>query len=236
MTFYYVAIAFNLWMLIDAIRRRAELHWLLIILFVPFGSLIYFAMVKLGDFRGGGRWRGFRKPVADIASLERAAEQTPSDANKLALADALSDAERYREALPIYRDVLARDREDKRALHGLARCLLGSGQPAEAAEHYHDLLELERGYKGYSAALEYAEALWQAERRDDAIELMRALTRVSPMINHRVGLAHYLAADGHADESRQVLSLALSDYESSPAFVQRRDRSWAERARKMLAT
>ena len=37
------------WMLYDAYRRRAECHWLWIIVGIPGGSLLYFFMVRLQD-------------------------------------------------------------------------------------------------------------------------------------------------------------------------------------------
>jgi len=49
---YYIAVAFNVWMIVDAIRRRAELYWF-IVLILPFGSLIYFFAVKARDYNFG---------------------------------------------------------------------------------------------------------------------------------------------------------------------------------------
>jgi hypothetical protein len=242
--FYYVAIAFTVWMIVDAIRRRAEFYWFLIIIFfAPIGSVIYFAVVKVKDYDLSklgklGRMSGRLSVPAQgdpIASLERAHEETPSVANKLALADALEVAQRYDQAMPRYREVLGRDRDDKQALHGLARCLLGTGKPAEAAEQLERVMELDSAYRDYSAALEYAEALWQADRRDDAIDLLTGLASVSTRINHRVALAHYLLEDKRVDRAREVLTHALTEYESSPAFVKRRDSDWARRAQTMLA-
>ena len=40
--------AFMAWMLIDAIRRRADGYWYLII-FIPFGEWFYFFRVKIHD-------------------------------------------------------------------------------------------------------------------------------------------------------------------------------------------
>ena len=235
---YYIGIAFSIWMIVDAVRRRAEFYWFLIIIFLPFGSLLYFALVKLKDYDLGRLTR--RLPAGgagkDIAKLESAVTETPSVANKLALADALEERKRYTEATPLYREVLARDDEDKQALHGLARCLLDSGEPVEAAEHYEKLLLQDRAYRDYSAALEYAEALWQSGRADDTIDLMTGLVGVSPYINHRLALAHYLSLHGRPERAREVLHEALEDYDKSPQFVKRRDRDFARRAKKMLAS
>jgi hypothetical protein len=236
---YYAAIAFNIWMIVDAARRRAEFYWFLIIFLLgPLGGLAYFLVVKIHDYDlkrllgpsfgvgGGGK--------ASITELEYRVKQTPSVTNKLALADALETSERYTEAMGLFRDVLRGDDRNLQALHGLARCLMGTGQPAEAAESLEKLLEVDNAFRDYSAALDYAEALWQAGRREDTVDLLEGLVSVSARINHRVALAHYQLKAERTAAARDVLDRALSDYEHSPEFVKRRDRKWAEQARQLL--
>jgi hypothetical protein len=234
--FYYIAVAFNVWMIVDAIRRRAELYWF-IVLILPFGSLIYFFAVKARDYnfaRLGGSASPKKLRVSALSELERRAEETPSVANKLALADALEAHERYAEASELYRDVLQRHPEDKQALHGLSRALLGLRKAEEAVEQLAKLMELESNYRDYSAALDYAEALWQTGRSDDAVDLLRGLVNETRRINHRLALAHYLRLAGHDGPARIELEEALRDFESSPEFVRRRDKKWADRAQREL--
>ena len=48
----YLAAAFHVWMIIDAFRRRANFVWFIVIfVFGPIGSLVYFLAVKIHDFR-----------------------------------------------------------------------------------------------------------------------------------------------------------------------------------------
>lgn len=232
-----VATCFYVWMMVDAIRRRAPYYWYLIILFVPFGALIYFGFIKLPELMGRNRapspaFRGSGPSLEDVAELAR---QTPSELNKLAFADKLAETERFPEAVGRYRDVLRQNRDSKEALHGLARVLLAMGRPLEAVEELATLMELDPEYRDYSAALDYAEALWQAGKHEDTIGLLSGLVRVSKRINHRMALAHYLKERGDSVTARSELDQALRDFASSPDFVQRRDQRWAERARKLLA-
>jgi hypothetical protein len=232
----FIVIALNVWMLIDAARRRAEFWWFLVIIFLPLGGLVYFFVVKLQDYDLSGFRRAFSGGAgpASITKLSYRAQETPSVTNKLALADALSGAERYGEAADVYREVLRTDRDNKQSLHGLSRSLIGAGKSPEACEHLQRLLELDNSFADYGAALDYAEALWQSGQREDAIELLQGLVGVSSRINHRVALAHYLGQAERRGPARDVLDQALRDYEHSPAFVKRRDQKWAERAAKML--
>lgn len=227
---------FTIWMIVDAIRRRAEFWWfLVIIMFPPLGALAYFFMVKLEDYNSGGLRRAFSgAPSGSLSELAYRAQETPSVANKLAFANALAGAERYGEASDVYRDVLRKDDANKQALHGLARSLLGAGKSADACEYFHRLLEMENSFADYSAALDYAEALWQSGQTEDAIEVLTALVRVNSRINHRVALGHYLSLNQRKEEARGVLELALRDHEHAPDFIKRRDRKWAIRAEQIM--
>ncbi|HMJ10895.1 MAG TPA: tetratricopeptide repeat protein [Polyangiaceae bacterium] len=233
MFFYYLAIAFRVWMIVDAVRRRAEFYWFLIIVFLPFGDLLYFFIVKLRDFRGGAVALPAPRGIT-LPELRRLALEIPSFQNKLKLADALEDREEYVEGEALYRQILAREPDNKHALHGLSRCLLGSGRPAEACEKLAELMALDSGFRDFSAALDYAEALWQSHQGQDAVDLLRGLVSVSSRVNHRVALAHYLSLQSGPEAARAELETALLEYQHLPEFAKKRDRKWADRAQKML--
>jgi hypothetical protein len=209
----------------------------LIILLVPLGAFLYFGLIKLPELTGKGP-AAPKLPSADASSLEDLAElarQTPSELNKLAFADKLSELQRFPEAVGRYRDVLRQNKDSKEALHGLSRALMSQARPLEAIEALAELMELDPEFRDYSAALDYAEALWQAGQQEDAIGLLTGLVSVSKRINHRMALAHYLKERGDSVTARSELDQALREFASSPDFVQRRDQRWAERARKLLA-
>ena len=225
-------------MLVDAILRRAPFYWYLILLLLgPLGAFLYFVTVKLPDANGkraaGPGAFGARAP--SLEDLAEQARQVPSEQNKLIYADARASAQRFSEAVGRYRDVLRLSHDSKEALHGLARTQLSLGRPQDAIEELAHLMELDPAYRDYSAALDYAEALWQAGQHEDAIGLLTGLVSVSRRINHRMALAHYLKEQGDSATARNELDQALREFASSPDFVQRRDQRWAERARKLLA-
>lgn len=237
--------SFYLWMLFDALRRRLPFYWYLIILFVPFGAFIYLGLLALNHY---GVFKlpelnGQKPPLPTVTptsspSLEEVAElaqQTPSELNKLAFADKLAELKRFPEAVGRYREVLRQSKDSREALHGLARALLSMGRPLEAIEELALLMEIDPAFRDYSAALDYAEALWQAGMQDDAIGLLTGLVSESKRINHRMALAHYLKERGDSVTARSELDQALREFAAQPEFVQRRDQRWADRARKLLA-
>jgi hypothetical protein len=234
---WLLSIAFSVWMLVDAIRRRADFFWLpIILLFQPIGPLAYFFVVKIHDFDLGALGRalgaGPRRP--DVRELRQRVEETPSVANRLALGEALEESEDHAAAADLFRAVLFNDPNNKQALHGLGRSLRGLDRPGEAVEHYAKLAELDAAYRDHSAALEYAEALWESGQNRDAIEVLEAMAASSTRLNHRVALGHYLSRSGETARAREVLESGLRHYETSPAFVRRRDRRWASEAEKLL--
>jgi len=232
---YLVIGAFQLWMLFDAIRRRSPFYWKALIFLLPLAALFYFFLVKLPELTG-------RKPAPILTpagpTLEEVAElarQTPSELNKLAFADKLAEMQRFPEAIGRYRDVLRVNRDSKEALHGLARALLNLGRPLEAIEELATLMELQPEFRDYSAALDYAEALWQAGKQEDTIGLLTGMVSVTKRINHRVALAHYSKERGDSITARNELDLALSEFASLPEPMRKREQRWADRARKQLA-
>ncbi len=220
-------IAFTVWMLIDAYKRRAPLGWVLIIfLCSPVGALAYFFAVKFRDFRAA-------TPTSkDSASTSWFPLRSKSPS--LEEADQWEREDDYARAEPVYRKALLDDPNDKRALHGLGRCLHGMGRSDQALEHFERLLELDREYANFSAALDYADALFAANRHEDSLELLDTLANFSQRINHRLALAHYLAEAGQAERARTETERALQDFERLPVHQKDKHEVWASRARAML--
>ena len=232
---YLVIGAFQVWMLVDAIRRRSPFLWKLLIFLIPLAAILYFFFVKLPELTGR---RPAPLPMPAGPTLEEIAErarQTPSELNKLAFADKLAELSRFPEAIGRYRDVLRVNRDSKEALHGLARALLSLGRPLEAIEELATLMELQPEFRDYAAALDYAEALWQAGKHEDTIGLLTGLVSVTKRIPHRLALAHYSKERGDSITARNELDLALSEFASLPEAMRKREQRWADRARKQLA-
>ncbi len=232
---YLVIGAFQLWMLFDAFRRRSPFVWKLLIFLIPLAAILYFFFVKLPELTGRRPAAALVPPGPTLEEIAELARQTPSESNKLAYADRLAELSRFSEAIGRYRDVLRVNRDSKEALHGLARALLALGRPLEAIEELATLMELQPEFRDYAAALDYAEALWQAGKQEDTIGLLTGLVSVTKRISHRLALAHYSKERGDSITARNELDLALSEFASLPEATRKREQRWADRARKQLA-
>jgi hypothetical protein len=231
--YVFLLLAFTVWMLVDAYRRRAPLHWfILIFLFSPFGAIVYFFVVKLKDMRSPSP-----NPQADATprSLPFSLFSGRLGTDELGQADEFERQEQYRMAEPLYRSVLLQRKDDKRALHGLARCRHAEGDYREAIELFETLLSLEREYANFGAALDFADTLWSAGRRADALELLETLANFTHRINHRLAHAHYLSLSGDVRRARTEIGRALTEYQALTPDLRRRHQVWVDRANTMLA-
>src|SRR5215471_3912710 len=110
--FGIITVVMTVWMLVDAYRRGAEGFWLYVILFLPgLGAWAYFFAVKLPAWRGGRSWSlpAFLHRGPSLDDLRYHAEQTPTLANHLALAERLMQGGEHAEAVPHLEALLARE-------------------------------------------------------------------------------------------------------------------------------
>jgi hypothetical protein len=228
---------FSMWMMVDAMQRGAARYWYPII-FLPFGPFVYFFMVKIHDRELQSLRKFFAswsKPKVTLDYLRFKVAETPSLANKLALAQGLFDAQLHEEAARDFERVLASDGENKEALYGLALCQLEAGDYPRAIETLGELVELKPSYREYAAWPRLAYALRRAGQPDDALALLAELVRKAPRISHRVLYARYLCDAERHEQAREQLQLALREHEHAPRFQQRQDAAAASAARSLLS-
>ena len=229
--------AFSIWMLVDAIGRPGiSRYWYWIVL-MPFGEWFYFFKYKIHDPDFAWLKAPFGslldKP-ASIKELRHNAEQTPSLANKVSLAQALHDADEYEEAAKLFEDVLARDSTSPDGLYGLGVSRVGLGDDEGAIEPLRQLVDSEPSHHDYDGWAKLSHTLWKLERRKEAIEVLSRLVRRSPRLQHRMAYAYYLGLAEHRDEAQAQLATALQEFEYAPKYVKRRERAMAKQAREML--
>lgn len=233
----YLVIAFSLWMLIDAVQRRAPIYWVLLIVFFPAGSFVYFFAVKFKDYKprlGKLFARVTPRSTLSIDELMARYEASPTQANQLALAAAFYDAERLDQAAALFHDVLDRQPAEPDALWGLARVRRSQASQAESLRLYERLIEQNPRHGELAAALEYAEALWDAGQTKRCLEILEDIANESKRLNHRLAYAHYLVQSGDKAKAKNVLQRALHDHEVNPSWLKQKERQWASAAADLL--
>jgi tetratricopeptide (TPR) repeat protein len=242
---FALSTAFTLWMMVDAVQKGLCARWGWIIM-IPFGEFAYFFAVKIYDFspggagparlvQSGGGFSLWRSAPPSIDDLRYRFEQSPSLDNQMWLAQSLYDSGEYAEAAQHLEEVVRRDEDDVDAHYGLARTCLRLDRFDDAEAAFRDVIRLQASYGEYVAWRDLAELLQDRGRSDEAADLLRKLTRVSPRLEHCLALARMLYEREQYREASEQLKSALLDFEHAPRHVQRMASGHAQAARQLLA-
>ncbi len=223
--------AFTLWMVVDCYRRGAESYWFWIILCFPFlGAWAYFFMVKAGDFHWLRDLPLFsRRPP--LAELRYKAEQVPTLANRLALAERLVEKKEYEEPMPHLEAVLNQEPGLSQGLYLLAVCHNEQGHPEKAEPLLEKIVAKDGSWGNYTAWQLLIDVQEKAGDPAKALATCREMVRIAPTLQHHCLLAEHLMEQGHSDEAADLLERALEEHQFAPPFIRRRNGKWASKAR-----
>jgi hypothetical protein len=230
---YLAQVGFTIWMLVDAYRRQVEWYWFLVILFVqPFGTWVYFFVVKVGDFRGLRDLPLFQKKTP-LVELRYRAEQVPTLANRLALAQRLVEMHEYAEAVPHLEAVLNQEPTLSPALFALAKCHEEQERPEQAVALLEKILAKDGSWSNYAAWHLLIEVQADSGEGQKALAKCRELARLAPTLQHKCLLGKRLLAEGMNDEAAEILQRSLEEHQYAPAYIRRRNYRWASEARRL---
>ena len=226
---------FQLWMLIDAIRRR-EWIWAFFI-FVGWGisALFYYLIV----FRAApSATRGFELPGAfdrrRIKQLEAQIHYLDKAHHHSQLGDLFFQQGKLEKAEACYRAALERDPQDIDTRAHLGQCLLRAKRPAEARPLLEGAVKENPKHEyGYSQ-MALAETLMALGETDAALALWKQVTECHSYPRAKVQLAELYLARNQADLARPELQEVLADDAHGPTYQRKRDRVWVRRARSLM--
>ena len=228
--------AFQIWMLIHALRQR-EWIWAL---FIGLGwglaaMWYYFAVYRASP----ATLRGFELPGAQsrkrIKELQAQIHHLDKAHHHSQLGDVYFQQGKLQQAEASYRAALERDAQDLDTRAHLGQCLLRLKRPAEARPLLEGVLteKPEHDY-GYTMMAQ-AETLMALGETDNAILYWQHVTQNHSYPRAKVQLAELYAAKNQADLARAEIKDVLSDDAHSPAFQRKRDRVWIRRAKQLAS-
>ncbi len=231
---YPAQAAFTIWMLVDAYRRSADSYWFWVILLLPpLGPWVYFFAVKCHDF-SGFRLGSLCSPRPSLDELRYRAEQTPTLASRLELAQGLMERGRHGEAIPPLEEACKQEPEHCQVLYSLAVCHAEQGHPDLALPLLEQIIRRDRSWHDYAAWRQRIATRGQSGDSAGALADARELARLAHTLQHQCLLVERLLAEDRADEARDVLEEALESYRYSPGPIRRHNRRWANQARGIL--
>jgi hypothetical protein len=226
---------FQLWMLVDAIRRR-EWIWAFFIL-VGWGIsalFYYFAVYR----EAPSATRGFELPGAfdrrRIKQLQAQIHYLDKAHHYSQLGDLYFQQGKLEKAEGCYRSALERDAEDIDTRAHLGQCLLRQKRPAEARPLLEGVVaENPKHDYGYSQ-MALAETLTALGESDAALALWQQVTDSHSYPRAKVQLAELYLARNQPDLARGEVREVLADDAHGPAFQRKRDRVWVRRAKGLM--
>lgn len=212
MILYLIIIAFQVYCIVDVIRRGRNQIWIMALVFLPLASGIAYLIVEiLPGLRGNRHVRSAQQKITDKIDPERelrAAQQAldiaDTMANCLRVADALTALGRHAEALPLY-ERGSGARPDFRTGEKLAKCLFFNDRPQKALSLLDGLPKVTTQSDLDRVRLLRARILEELGRNDEALERYAEVVDRLPGDEGRCRYAALLIKVGRKREARAVL-------------------------------
>jgi hypothetical protein len=235
--FLIIYLVFQIWMIVDAIRRQ-EWLWLVFILAFPgFGTFLYFFMVYRG---ADSATRGFELPGAHsrrrINELKAQIHHLDKPHHHLALGDIYFQQGKLDLAETHYRASLERDGADRDARAHLGQCLLRKKKPAEARPLLEAVVKEDARHDYGYTMMALAETYSAEGHTDAAIQIWERVLDGYSYSRARVQLAELYLAKGAKDKAREQVREVIETDAHAPAFDRKRNRIWLRRAKKLAGT
>ncbi len=227
-----VVFAFQIWMLVDAVRQREWVWAFFILIGWGFVALWYYLTV----YRAApSATRGFELPGAynrkRIKELEAQIHHLDKPHHYAQLGDIYFQQGKLPRAEACYRAALERDAEDIDTRAHLGQCLLRQQKPADARPLLQGVVDENPNHEyGYSL-MALAEDLTALGETDAAINVWKQVTENHTYPRAKVQLAELYLANNQPDLARTELKEVLADDAHAPAFQRKRDRVWVRRAK-----
>lgn len=228
---------FQLWMLVDAIRRREWVWALFIVIGWGISALFYyFAVYRAAP----SATRGFELPGAHdrrrIKELQGKIHHLDKAHHHSQLGDIYFQQGKLDKAEACYRAALAREPQDIDTRAHLGQCLLRQNKPAEARLLLEGVVtENPKHDYGYSL-MALAETLTALAEKAAAMAIWKQVTEAHSYPRAKVQLAELYAANQQTDLARAEVKDVVADDEHAPSFQRARDRVWVRRASRLLRT
>lgn len=224
---------FQIWMLIDAVRREEWIWAVFILIGCGFSAVLYFFLV----YRPNMSTTGFELPGTGtrqrIRELEGQIHHLDKAHHHFQLGDVYFRKGKFDKAEACYRAALEREPADIDTRAHLGQALLRMNRPQEAKPFLQQVcLENIKHEYGYSL-MAYAETLMALGEKDAAIETWKMVLANNSYARARVQLAELYLEKGLADAARTELNEVISDDAHAPKFQRRRERVWVRRAKSL---
>jgi len=226
---------FEIWMLVDAIRRR-EWIWVVFILVGSFlVAMCYYVLVYRDT---PSATRGFELPGAvdrrRIKDLQAKIHHLDKPHHYSQLGDIYFQQGKLDKAEQCYRAAMERDPQDIDTRAHFGQCLLRAKRPAEAKPLLEGVVaENPKHDYGYSQ-MALAETYTALGDTDAAFNIWKQVTENHSYPRAKVQISEIYIARNQPDLAATELREVISDDAHAPTFQRRRDRVWIKKAKSLM--
>jgi hypothetical protein len=221
--------------IVHFIRRRPDMYWLYIILFLgPVGALIYLCVEALPDI--GLARQSFKvfPRRKRISQLEIAIRDNPSAGNYEELGLLYMDDGNLQSARAAFDKAIAARADTLDTFYRRGVCALLLGDAPAALPDLERVVQKESSYDFNRAAGLLAHAYALTGQKEKAEALFRQVLILSTLSETYLNFADLLASQGHKAEAREWAQKVLDKKPTMPSYLRRRERPWFRSANKIL--
>ena len=232
---FLLGTVFQIWMFIDALRRR-EFFWAVIIFLFSFlSALLYFFLVYRAS-GNGNPLAGFELPGAadrrQIKSLQASIHHLDKAHHHLQLGDIYLSQGKLADAEKCYRAAYERDPKDEDIRAHLGNCLARKDKPQEALPLQAVCAQNPKHDYGYTL-MTLAEAQAAGGQAERAIATWRQVLGLYSYSRARVQLAELLIQRKEYAEAKKNLDEVIEEIPYAPKFQRQREAVWLRRAKSL---
>ena len=232
---YPLGLVLEVLAIIHFIRRRPDMFWIFIILFLgPLGAVVYLCVEALPEFglfnvsfKGVPRRRRIRE-------LEATLLDNPSGGNYEELGELYLDEGSLQLARTAFDKAIAAGVTTHDAFYRRGLCTLQLGDAAAALSDLERVVAKEPDHDFHRASGLLAHAYAQAGMKSQAEIQFNKATMISTLSETYLNFAEMLASEGRTAEARQWAEKVLNKERTMPGYLRRRERPWFQKANEIL--
>jgi len=230
---YPFGLALEVLAIIHFIRRRPDMFWIYIIVFLgPVGCLVYLFVVALPDLGLlNNSFRGLPRRKR-IGALEAMIEDNPSAGNYEELGELYMDEGNFPLARAAFDKAIGARSDSTDIFYRRGLCAMQLGDPGAAV--LERVVEDDPAHDFHRAQGMLAHACARNGQKEKAEALFREAVLRSTLSETYLNFADLLASQGRVEEARQWAQKVLNKERTMPSYLRRRERPWFQRASELL--
>lgn len=221
--------------IIHFIRRRPDIFWIFIILFLGWvGALIYIfveVLPDLGLLRQSFKTFPRRKRIAQLLID---IHDNPSAGNWEELGDLYLDEGKLQVARDAFNKAIAARSDTPDCFYRRGVCAILLGDSATALPDLEMAVKRDPSHDFYRAVGLLAQAYAQTGQKEKAEVNFRQAVERSTLSETYLNFADFLASEGQNAEAREWAKKVLDKRPTMPGYLRRRERPWFRRAKALL--